>query len=104
VVYGGRVELRLGETAPESVDYRVTLTTAEGQWSGWATVGEPSGGVELKLPSGDPGAPPWLYQTATRLLRTAWRNRQRDPGRPWPRRISRWRPGPQPPDSEDRHG
>jgi hypothetical protein len=91
--HGGRVELRLVSGDDARAEYEVLLSDPDAQWIAQAAVvGERS--LELGDWSGPSTPPAWLEALAKTLLRgTA---RQRQAAGSWPRRLTRWRPGPGP--------
>ena len=88
---GGRVELKLVESDGEGASYEVTLFDPTGEWTAAAKV-RAGGAVEVAAWS--PANPPaWLDALALTLLRGAQRAQKADAA--WPRRVTRWRPGPE---------
>lgn len=95
--HGGRVELRLVSGDDASARYDVRLFAPESDWSAQAEVrGERA--VEVERWSGPQQPPAWLEALARTLLRGTLRQRQADGS--WPRRLTRWRPGPGPEQQE----
>lgn len=94
--HGGRLLLRIVDTGGEQIEYSGNIATADGEWPARFRVSPGEGKVE-QLAEAARAAPPWLVEFAVATLRAAWRA-SRETGR-WPRRVQRWRPGP---DSEDR--
>lgn len=90
--------LRKVDSSDASIVYAGELTTPQRSWASRFSVLPTDGriSVEATGENGDP-APAWLVDFAVATLRTAWRA-HREGGR-WPRRLSRWRRGP---DSEIR--
>ena len=86
--HGGTLELKLERSSGEDVVYAVTLQTPESEWSASARVRVGDGQVTLELEQ----APGWLVDRARNVLRALWRAHA-DAG--WPRRITRWRAGPE---------
>ncbi|HEU4539397.1 MAG TPA: hypothetical protein VFS00_35000, partial [Polyangiaceae bacterium] len=84
---GAREAGRAGEGA--AIAYRMTLTTAEAQWVGFARIGQSDGAVQIETPGEPP--PRWLADFVRQLLRTSWNARRGDDASPWPERITRWR-------------
>lgn len=93
---GGRVTLRLSASANDHVEYSGEMVTSEGTWSARATVSVADGSIALAHDGSEP--PAWLVSVARSALRVAWRASRA--GTPWPRRINRWRPGPDAEDTE----
>jgi hypothetical protein len=92
---GGRIELRLGQTTSDSAEYEAHLQTPRGSFRARVQVGGPQQ-VSFGPWSGDDaaGPPTWLTDDARAALKAALRTSQSE-GR-WPRRITRWRPEPEP--------
>jgi hypothetical protein len=88
---GARLTVRLVGGAADPAEYSVRLATAAALWDGRASVRESDGQVDAKWDALEP-PPAWLIQAAHALLRAAWQRRRA--GHPWPRRLTRWRPGP----------
>ncbi len=89
--HGGRVEIKLVSADDSAARYEVSLFDAAASWSALCDVrGERS--LELGAWSGAAPPPPWLETLAKTLLRGTVRQ-QRAAGS-WPRRLTRWRPGP----------
>jgi hypothetical protein len=87
---GGRAVLELGGTDAHAVHYRAELYVPGASFRSDATVTLADGAVSFA--AWTPDAPPaWLVKYATTFLRSAWRERQRDPEVPWPERLNRWR-------------
>jgi hypothetical protein len=84
--FGGRIDFQLESEGAEQVVYAAELATPEGEWTGRVRIGTGAGEIELEL---DAEPPPWLIGLARAVLRTIWRARAG-----WPRRVTRWRPGP----------
>jgi hypothetical protein len=91
--HGGRLEARLSSENREGVEYVLALSIAEASWEGRAAVAERDGSVRIGAWSGEGAPPAWLAEGARVLLRFAWQRRRA--GHPWPRRLARWRPGPE---------
>jgi hypothetical protein len=96
---GGKIELRLGTTTPESpasAEYEAHLQTATASFQARVQVGASAGAkqVEFGAWTSDAGGEPpeWLTADARAALKAALRTSQSE-GR-WPRRITRWRPEP----------
>lgn len=87
--HGGTIELKLERTSDADVSYRATLATPELEWQGEAHVALETGRVELAPPS---EVPPWLVELVRGVLRATWRAHA---SAGWPRRITRWRAGPE---------
>jgi hypothetical protein len=94
VQHGARIELKLARLDPEQVAYSVAVTTADGSWSSAALLARSDGKLELGGWSGPAGPPAWLADTTRALLRSLWRARRSDVA-DWPKRITRWRAGPE---------
>jgi hypothetical protein len=94
---GGKIELRLESSTPDSAEYAAQLHTSGATFVGRARVGANAGPRQVELDGFDsPGgsAPPeWLAADARAALKAALRSAQTE-GR-WPRRITRWRPEPE---------
>jgi hypothetical protein len=89
---GGRVELRLTHGDEAAAEYAVILSQREGEWTGTAKA-KCAGGVEGPTWSGQSSPPAWLVALAQTLLRGAVRSKLAEAD--WPRRVTRWRPGPE---------
>ncbi|MES1188854.1 MAG: hypothetical protein ABUL60_33875 [Myxococcales bacterium] len=96
---GGKIELRLGATTPESpgsAEYEAHLQTASANFHSRVQVGASAGAKQVEFgawTSDAAGEPPeWLMADARAALKAALRTSQSE-GR-WPRRITRWRPEP----------
>jgi hypothetical protein len=94
---GGKIELRLDTSTPDSAEYRADLHAAGVSFQGRARVGQSAGPKQVELgewQASAPGAPPeWLAADARAALKAALRTALTE-GR-WPRRITRWRPEPE---------
>jgi len=88
--HGGRIELVFDRATSDRIRYAATFETATGRWTGSAEIQSEHGQVELHV---DP-TPAWLVDLTTAILRAEWRARRSSDARPWPRRITRWRPEP----------
>ena len=87
--HGGKIELKLGSSGPESAEYDAMLQTASHIYRGVARVVD----KQVTFGSWESGEPPeWLLADARAALKTALRTAQAE-GR-WSRRITRWRPEP----------
>lgn len=85
---GGRLNLVLeGERR-----YAVEISTGDQTWHATLEIG-PAGHVGFGAWQ-PPDPPAWLCQAATAVMRAEWRARQVPDAPPWPRRITRWRRGP----------
>jgi hypothetical protein len=89
--HGGRFGLRLVDAAPDCARYTLTLSTADGEWSGSVRVSAPDGSLAIDDWQAPSAPPAWLEQYARAALRDAWRGHTE---RGWPRRIQRWRAPP----------
>jgi hypothetical protein len=87
--HGGTIELKLERSSDEEVAYGATLATPDGSWGARVSVAIADGRVELEV---DDGAPGWLVDLARNVMRSVWRARA---SAGWPRRITRWRAGPE---------
>jgi hypothetical protein len=93
---GGKIELKLGPTTPESAEYEAHLQTATALFSSRAQVGASAGaklvefGAWTSVAGGEP--PEWLMADARAALKAALRTSQAY--RRWPRRKPRSRPEP----------
>ncbi len=90
--HGGRLVLRIVDTGGAAIEYAGEIATAAGEWPVRFRISASDGKVE---PSAEAthAAPHWLVEFAVATLRAAWRA-HRETGR-WPRRLQRWRPGPE---------
>jgi hypothetical protein len=89
--HGGRLELKLSEANDTRAEYVLTVLTADAELSSRVTLDASADGLELGAWQG--GVPPaWLESYAHALLRSVLRTKSSDGG--WPRRLTRWRPGP----------
>jgi hypothetical protein len=85
--------VKLDPTATAEGVYALAVSTAEGEWSGSASVGFEEGAVTFSgWVGGEPAS--WVVAALRALLRSAWQRRRA--GEPWPRRLARWRPAPPP--------
>jgi hypothetical protein len=89
--HGGRLQAKLAATGPAGAEYRLSVSDSTASFSGRARVAESDGEVSFDPWSEEP--PAWLRDGARVLLRAAWQRRRA--GESWPRRLSRWRPGPE---------
>jgi hypothetical protein len=93
---GGKIELKLGPSTPESAEFEALLQTATAIFRTRAQVGASAGPkqVEFGAWSSDAGGEPpeWLVADARAALKAALRTSQASAR--WPRRIARWRPEP----------
>jgi len=90
--HGGRVELRLVDDEKTQARYDVVLFAPDAEWKALAKI-QDERALEFGAWSGPSAPPPWLEALARTLLRgTA---RQREAQGSWPRRLTRWRPGPE---------
>jgi hypothetical protein len=91
--FGGRVELLLTQGGDDDAEYAVSLSQRDGEWRGTAKA-KCAGGVEGPTWSAPSTPPPdWLVALAQTLLRGAVRTKLSEAD--WPRRVTRWRPGPE---------
>ena len=92
---GGKIELRLDSSSPDSAEYQAQLQTHSVTFQGRARVGQSAGAKQVDFDwAAAAGAPPeWLAADARAALKAALRTAQAE-GR-WPRRITRWRPEPE---------
>lgn len=88
--HGGRLELKLESSSDGRVVYGAELSTADVVASGKLVLDVTEGSVQIEL-EGEP--PAWLVDYARAVARTLWRSHA-DAG--WPRRVTRWRPQPEP--------
>lgn len=85
---GGRLYLVLeGERR-----YAVEISAGDQTWHATLEI-DPAGHVGFGAWQ-PPDPPAWLCQAATAVMRAEWRARQVPDAPPWPRRITRWRRGP----------
>lgn len=85
---GGRLNLVLeGERR-----YAVEISAGDQTWHASLEI-DPAGHVGFGAWQ-PPDPPAWLCQAATAVMRAEWRARQFPDAPPWPRRITRWRRGP----------
>jgi hypothetical protein len=95
---GGKIELKLGPSTPESAEYEAHLQTATAIFHTRVQVDASAGAgpkqVEFGAWASEAGGEPpeWLTADARAALKAALRTSQAS-GR-WPRRIARWRPEP----------
>ena len=94
---GGKIELKLGPSTPESAEYDARLQTATTSFCTRVQVSANAAGpqqVQFGAWASDAGGEPpeWLTSDARAALKAALRTSQAS-GR-WPRRIARWRPEP----------
>jgi len=89
VEHGGRATLRLSATDDTQVEYDVEFLTKDGRFAAHATVALSDGAVEVRS---DDAVPAWLVELARTTLRGAFRTARATSS--WPRRLSRWRGGP----------
>ena len=89
--YGGRVELKLVTGSESLARYDVRMFDPRAEWTTQADV---SGERALTLAgwTGPDQPPGWLETLAKTLLRGTVRQQQAAGS--WPRRVTRWRPGP----------
>jgi len=92
---GGRLIVRLGQLLEDRVDYEGTISSGASTWSVRASIALPGGAVEISA-TPEEGAPEWLVKILRATLRAAFRASAT--GTPWPRRINRWREGPDGPE------
>jgi hypothetical protein len=93
---GGKIELRLDSSSPDSAEYQALLHTHGTTFEGRARVGQSAGPkqVDFDWSAAASGAlPEWLAADARAALKAALRTARAE-GR-WPRRITRWRPEPE---------
>lgn len=89
--HGGRLELKLTQASETRADYTLTVLTTEGELSMLVSMDASADGLALAAWQG--GVPPaWLESYAHALLRSVLRTKRSDGT--WPRRLTRWRPGP----------
>ncbi|HVU00230.1 MAG TPA: hypothetical protein VHE30_00710 [Polyangiaceae bacterium] len=88
---GGRVTLRLARVTDAAAEYGAELVTKDRRFEALARVSLPGGAVDFAH-DGD-AAPSWLVEVARTTLRAA--HRTVTAGGSWPRRLSRWRGGPE---------
>ena len=86
------LELRGEDAGAGVVRYAAELLVPDASWRANVTVGLTDGVVAIAAwTPAEPPPPAWLVKYATTFLRSAWRERQRDPEAAWPARINRWR-------------
>jgi hypothetical protein len=90
--HGGRVELRLVSDDASLARYEVAVFVVDDEWRANAAVGGERA-LELGAWSGDGAPPAWLEALAKTLLRGTVRQHSAEGS--WPRRLTRWRPGPE---------
>jgi hypothetical protein len=90
--HGGRVELRLVSDDEAQARYDVALFVTEAEWKAQARIGGECA-LDLGAWSGPSDPPAWLQALAKTLLRGTARQHQTQGS--WPRRLTRWRPGPE---------
>ncbi|HEY3495367.1 MAG TPA: hypothetical protein VGK73_11800 [Polyangiaceae bacterium] len=93
--HGGRLQAKLAAARDGVAQYELVLSDASGRWAGAASVAEGNGAVSFGAWQGQGEPPGWLVEGARALLRTGWQRART--GLPWPRRLTRWRPGPEAP-------
>jgi hypothetical protein len=81
--------VRLAVLHEDRVEYEGELWTPAESWPVRAIVSRSSGAVEVE----GKNAPGWLVTLLRSILRAAWRSAEA--GTPWPRRLNRWRTGPE---------
>ncbi|HVJ21699.1 MAG TPA: hypothetical protein VM686_40120 [Polyangiaceae bacterium] len=89
--HGGRVELRLVSDEQAQARYEVALFDAGTEWRAEAQIGDERA-LDVGAWSGPSAPPAWLEALAKTLLRGTVRQHQAEGS--WPRRLTRWRPGP----------
>ena len=85
---GVRFELRLLRQEPGQAAYEVELAHAGGSGGGLACIEAESGQIAFDWKSEPP--PEWCANAVRAQLRTLYRERSAG----YPRRVTRWRPGP----------
>lgn len=90
--HGGRVELRLVSDDQSHARYEVALFAAQAEWKARAELGGERV-LEIGAWSGPSAPPGWLELLAKSLLRGTARQHQAQGT--WPRRLTRWRSGPE---------
>ena len=89
--HGARLELKLTQGSETRADYTLIVLTSDAELS--AQVSLDAAADSLQLASWQGGVPPaWLESYAHALLRSVLRTKNSDGD--WPRRLTRWRPGP----------
>ena len=89
--HGGRLELKLSQASDTRADYVLTVLTPDAEFVTRVAMDAPTDALELSVWQG--GVPPaWLDGYAHALLRSVLRTKSSDGD--WPRRLTRWRPGP----------
>lgn len=88
---GGRLNLRLVPGTGPFVRYQGELTAESQSWQGSVEI-DAAGSVRFEF---SPEPPAWLCQATSAILRAEWRNRRGADPAPWPRRLTRWRVGPE---------
>jgi hypothetical protein len=88
----GRVTLKLKRMDPDRVDYEGELSSGSSRWTVSASVALKDGSVAVSSPA-ESDTPEWLVKHLRATLRAAFR--ASSTGTPWPRRVSRWRGGPE---------
>ncbi len=94
VAYGARFELVREQAEQGCVAYRVRCWTHHGECSTEAVVTLADGAVLVHPWEPAGAAPAWAQQWVQRLLRAEYRNLGERPA-DWPRRLTRWRQGPE---------
>jgi hypothetical protein len=89
--HGGRLQAKLVATNDGGAVYQLALADTLASFSGGARVLESDGAVTFDAWPLEP--PAWLVEGARVLLRAAWQRHRSGQG--WPRRLARWRPGPE---------
>lgn len=88
---GVRFELKRERADGAGVSYAMTLEVAERRFEGAAAIASESGAVRLEWRD-QPEPPEWCVQAVRAQLRLL--HRDSAGGKPYPRRVTRWRPAP----------
>ncbi len=91
VEHGVRFELSRVGAADEGATYRLLMATPEQAWHGEARIDGAQGEVSLSFDE-SPAPPAWCENIVRATLRGLFR--ERVAGKPFPARVTRWRPAP----------
>lgn len=91
VEHGVRFELSRVREGADGAFYRLVLATPERAWQGEARIEPARGDVSLSFAEA-PAPPAWCENIVRATLRGLFRDRAG--GKPFPARVTRWRPTP----------
>jgi hypothetical protein len=94
VEHGVRFELSRVLQSEDSATYRLVVETPERAWQGEARIESARGDVRLTFEEPSSPPPSWCETIVRAALRTLYR--ERSAGKPFPVRVTRWRPAPAP--------